>query len=209
MRRYIYLIFHLCSGLDKMFGAQKNVEKKEIQPEFPIGSFIGIFIQKAEEHIFTFVRLIKNCTDSCETIYFYESIIPKEFVSMLKQYGVLTNKQIYFKPVSDLFSELVVSPESLITFRQILRQLTKDSREQRPNKLALRVIMDTRWLCDLYAKNPNEFDRFISKVKDIVESANAILLFVVDMKKQPGSFVYELMQRCQYHIISGKLFEYA
>ncbi len=198
----------MCSGLDKMFGAQKKMEKKDFHPEFPIGSFIGIFIQKEEEHIFTFVRLIKNCTDSCETIYFYEKVDPKEFANMLKRYGALTNKEIYFKPVSELFNEMSVSSESLKTFKQILRQLTRDSRERYPNKLALRVLMNTQWLCELYTKNHIEFDGFMSKVKEFIDSSNSILLFIVDMKNQPGSFVYELMQRCNYHIISGKLFEY-
>ncbi len=192
-----------------MFGAQKNVEKRELHLEFPIGAFIGLFIQNDEEHIFTFVRLIKNCTETCETIYFYESIDPKEFVGTLKRYGVLMNKEMYFKPVADLFNELSISPNSLKTFKQILKQLTRDSRERKPNKLALRVLMDTQWLSELYDKNPIEFENFIAKSKELIEASNSILIFVVDTQHYPGSFVYELMQRCQYHIISGKLFEYA
>lgn len=191
-----------------MIGTQKKVEEKELQTLFPIGSFIGIFMEKEEEQIFTFVRLIKHCSDSCESIYLYETINPKEFVYVLNKYGVIAKKEIYFKPLSDLFNATSVSDESIKSFRQLLKHLTRDSREKKPERLALRVILDTRWLYELFSKNIGEFSRFMDMAKELAMATNSVFLFMVESYKVSGSFQFQLMQYCNYHIIGGKLFEY-
>lgn len=167
-------------------------------------------MQSSDEQIFTFVNHIKSCMkdEECRILYLHETINPQDFIATLKQHNVDMNKEILFKEHQHLIPIASSMNEYFRNFKLLVKRTTKHSLEKNPDKLSFHIFMDTVWLGKTCNENRAFLAEFMKEAKETINTYKCDLHFFVNMKKAPGTFVVDLMEYCNYHLIGGKLFEY-
>ena len=178
------------SELSKHF----RLEGRQIE----LGSIISLLYETYDDFLSSVLSIFRACVlNESRMLFFYDQIDPKEFSSIMIQFGMDSLKNVTFKHYSEIFIDA-----DLISIKKMQSKISKFIRDEETDTFL--ILFETHWLNQYFNERKDLIAYFI-EMQNFFKKNNGIGIGLCNTLSTDAKVILELMNASPYHIISNHL----